>query len=752
MATLSHSCNTSQVAEALLSRARRLSNNAFERTRPSPMALAEGHNHLHLTSSTFCSRPGSFSHIQTRRRSATSTSSRSSSSFLTSASLSTPTTVTTTTPTTEFVITAEYLSEEEEEEEEEKEQQSLNVSLATMVQSPMEEKEQYNSGASEHKHPSIHSDGSNKSTFFDSSRAHTLTCATIAALRQGTSLSSKGSSGTRPRALTLGNCVPDTAASTAAAVDLSVYRKYLSENMSSKSHVYGVLAAIRQTLEVESPLNLKDTVDPATSAISPMMATEMTMTAGAALDAGQALPSRSSSSTSDVSEVATESDEVKKVDRPSGLSTTKESTLPSPSTSSPHVVPETTTKLEAEMSAPTLAPSSSSAQKESSNKESRGTYFLQKMWMRRSSVNGSASMVGAKDSSDTSSIASHTSHHSTKSSLSMGSKRSSRLLGKFMPKFLQTSQQVLSQSSTQSMVSLSQSSTLSPLSGQSSRRSSVVVAQAQEGMVSTKAVATVTMPGSTSASSKGSQESLPLEIMLEKEEEACEPKSMSPTAPERLEYLRSETLSFGRRSSCSSESSKMSDMSFASKPSGCSMSSVDDLAEIKQGGGGYVFSVECEDVEVEEDDDSEDALSSKNSANNTSRNRPMSPYVIDEDSDDEFFLNSVLRKRPSMPLSLPSNAKMSSSVSMRSGAMTPPSLLRPGSTWSNPSSRSSTPSPMSPNSDQAGRPFMRHAAMTMHMRYRSSPLPELANAGVDEKRRRLRDAVCEWRRAASVSS
>ncbi|KAG0058551.1 hypothetical protein BGZ90_004899, partial [Linnemannia elongata] len=41
---------------------------------------------------------------------------------------------------------------------------------------------------------------------------------------------------------------------------------------------------------------------------------------------------------------------------------------------------------------------------------------------------------------------------------------------------------------------------------------------------------------------------------------------------------------------------------------------------------------------------------------------------------------------------------------------------------------------------------------TMHLHYRSNPLPPPVKLGLDEKRSRLRDAVGEWRRSTNISN
>lgn len=398
------------------------------------------------------------------------------------------------------------------------------------------------------------------------------------------------------------------------------------------------------------------------------------------------------------------------------------------------------------------------------------TAFLTKMGRRKNSFSEG-------HDTDSSSIKSNSTHFSSTSctNAKLSKKRSSKLFGKLVPKFLQTSfSPTLTTSSTSPR---SQSASLSPLSTRSSRSGSMgghsPSGKADDG--------TVKSVGSLPALRTGSQESLTRRSGLDFEQ--CSPGEDEPTCPEYLESLRAEmngspSILSGRRSSCSSNTSRRSSHSNGSKPTGSSTTSMDkaETDTSKNGQGHFTFEVEYDEDE-EDEDEVEDEDESDNdgqttdskvddsclSAGYTSMDPPLSPYIIDENCDDDFFLNSVLRKKslpfspapphaicnsgPVMSCSYPSNATISTVNSMA----TTPSL----SGWSNNSSQASTPSPTSPSANGQVYPFPVTGATTakgsQHYQYRSNPLPPPINELVDEKRSRLRDAVGEWRRTANQS-
>ncbi|KAF8943448.1 hypothetical protein BGZ47_005419 [Haplosporangium gracile] len=148
-----------------------------------------------------------------------------------------------------------------------------------------------------------------------------------------------------------------------------------------------------------------------------------------------------------------------------------------------------------------------------------------------------------------------------------------------------------------------------------------------------------------------------------------------------------------------------------------------------------------------------------------------SPYIIDENCDDDFFLNSVLRKKSTNSNNRDSTSSSSSS-SPSSTRPHPPPLLSAGS-WrglgigttpslSATSSQASSvaPSPTSPypsSSTYTPTPTPVSATATTPLPYRSSNgsgnlgTMQMTQSGLDEKRSRLRDAVGEWRRSANAS-
>ncbi|KAF8934200.1 hypothetical protein BGZ58_005856 [Dissophora ornata] len=122
----------------------------------------------------------------------------------------------------------------------------------------------------------------------------------------------------------------------------------------------------------------------------------------------------------------------------------------------------------------------------------------------------------------------------------------------------------------------------------------------------------------------------------------------------------------------------------------------------------------------------------------------LSPYIIDESCDDDFFLNSVLRKKSKpQPLSLVSTstgagARLGAGGWPSSAGRTP-SLTNSIFTSSSQTS-SATPSPTTP------------MFASSHSQNHGSSAPIMIHAGLDEKRTRLSDAVKEWRRSTNMSS
>ncbi|KAG0282681.1 hypothetical protein BGZ96_000236, partial [Linnemannia gamsii] len=154
-----------------------------------------------------------------------------------------------------------------------------------------------------------------------------------------------------------------------------------------------------------------------------------------------------------------------------------------------------------------------------------------------------------------------------------------------------------------------------------------------------------------------------------------------------------------------------------------------------------------------------------------------SPYIIDENCDDDFFLNSVLRKKsssssssssntnrnPNTPSTRPYPPPLLSTGNWRGSASgaTPSLSAASGSSSSQTSSMAPSPtSPFNPSSSSMYTPTPTPVSATPHS-YRSSSITngsssggtptQMIQPGLDEKRSRLRDAVGEWRRSANAS-
>ncbi|GJJ77227.1 hypothetical protein EMPS_09586 [Entomortierella parvispora] len=147
-----------------------------------------------------------------------------------------------------------------------------------------------------------------------------------------------------------------------------------------------------------------------------------------------------------------------------------------------------------------------------------------------------------------------------------------------------------------------------------------------------------------------------------------------------------------------------------------------------------------------------------------------SPYIIDEDDcDDDFFRKSVLRKsaRPQPPPMLQTGWEMhgsertpslstatSSQASSVSGSPTSPmpSMFTPSST----PVTTSTPHPQHQQHQQHQQHLHHnsHQLLQFHKEYRATTTQQQQQQqpGLDEKRSRLRNAVGEWRRSSSHSS
>ncbi|KAF9424675.1 hypothetical protein BGZ94_007979 [Podila epigama] len=420
--------------------------------------------------------------------------------------------------------------------------------------------------------------------------------------------------------------------------------------------------------------------------------------------------------------------------------------------------------------------------------------FMNRLGRRKNSLNeGSSSRHDASDTSSINSTSLHISSLPTTPAHKLSKKRSSKLLGKLVPKFLQTSFSPALPSSNTSPKS--QTASLSPVSTRSSHSGST-----GGSSPGGKALMTIaddsSLKSSTSSSSirNGSQESLARKSSLSLGQ--CSPGVNETTSPEFLECLRSELNNTPasslpeRRSSCSSGTSKRSMRSSMSKTASSTYSRDHSEAVMSEKNShgcsaigldnnqGDTNAVEKEKTRSNNEKTTEvipqgrDTLESNALALPTgfveSIDPPPSPYIIDDNCEDDFFLNSVLRRKstssnssytPSFTSAVPADAVMSCSypsnatISTVNSAATTPSL----SGWSSNSSQASTPSPTSPSlANGQVYPFPETkpnmAIKESPYQYRSNPLPEPIIPYVDEKRSRLRAAVGEWRRAASQSA
>ncbi|KAF9192634.1 hypothetical protein BGZ50_008340 [Haplosporangium sp. Z 11] len=609
--------------------------------------------------------------------------------------------------------------------------------------------------------------GITDSTFLDPQHPHSQLCGT-----SDTQLAPFPAA--RPKALTLeGAEEPQMDASSA-----DQRRKHRSE-IEGNSPIHDILVALRQNSELDSPMINQDDGSSETSAIAPMMGANMieyaelpTITASDALDENDTKEVQEINLLSSSQLLKTTTPTVP--EEPIAETADADTTLLSVLSPAMHVVfsddntamalsrsMETTFEIGMVTESPNPPSSSSSTassqsagqmeQDKKEAKESKGS-LLHRISVRKNSITESISTHDFPESSSTKFLSAGSNH-------SKSSKRSSRLLGKLVPKFLQTSLTPGLPSTTNSSASLPPA-----CASRSSSIGSQSAFNKTGGLISADTTSSIAFHSTTSLSTRGSQESLVLETTFDQDEQGF----MNTTAPQHLECLRADTRSpslLGRRLSCSSYASYASSRnSLSSKPSGTSMSCVDPAeSEAK-----HIAALRCENDEDEateaEDEDQEISFAEQV---NGSFNEPLpSPYIIDDDCDDAFFLNSVLRKkaRPMSsiePTTRPMSAMMTSSYpsnttlsSMHSYATTP-SI----SGWSSASSQPSTPSPTSPSFQNsqiypfpAGTSPICARPPLMKEDYRSNPLPTPIHAGLDEKRCRLRDAVGEWRRSTNAST
>ncbi|KAG0090562.1 hypothetical protein BGZ92_002695 [Podila epicladia] len=313
------------------------------------------------------------------------------------------------------------------------------------------------------------------------------------------------------------------------------------------------------------------------------------------------------------------------------------------------------------------------------------------------------------------------------------SRRSSNLLGKLVPKFLQTSFAAGSGGGSGS----------SPRSAHPSTSSSSSSSKASTPLV-TRPTRSSTFSGSGSTSEAAKNTTLPAlpmipPLILENNEmEIRSPDATSPTAvaePEAyLECLRSDSRTptpplSARRSSCSSDVSKRSNLSVV-----YSMSSVDPTESYSRIEG--IAEEKTEDLAHQEKQQPKEKEPEQEPAH--------SPYTIDENCDDDFFLNSVLRRSRSHQHQQQEQSPRLSSISTTWMSSTP--------ALSGTASQSSSVTG-SPTSPVASPSVLSSSPQSHHFKSYSTPVAgSPIVVGLDEKRSRLRDAVGEWRRATNTSS
>ncbi|KAG0251523.1 hypothetical protein BG011_007544 [Mortierella polycephala] len=647
MATsLSPTLNTSQAAEALLNRARRLSSHAYERSRQ-PMAFAEGedhrilsstplHHHHHVSFNSFLSDSSRrrSSNIPLRRRSGNNGTTDSLSS---TASLSTTTTTTTTTTVSIENTDAATCK-------------VMTFVNATSIDFPPDNEQDHplSDPASDFHGEDDTSvlSGVTDSTFLDPQHTHSQLYG--ASDTQPTPLPTA-----RPRALAfedIGEAQTDISSA-------DQRRKHRSE-IEGSSLVHDILVALRQNSELDSPVINQDGSSSEAPAYAPMMGAKMmehaelpTITASDALDENDTKEVQEINlfSSSQLLKTITPTVPVELIAETADVDTTLLSVLSSPKhavisddNTSTALSRSMETTFEIGMVAESPNPPSSSSSTASSQsagqteqdkkeaKESKGS-LLHRISVRKNSLTESTSTHDFPDSSNTKFLSAGSNH-------SKSSKRSSRLLGKLVPKFLQTSFTPGIPSTTNSSASLPPAHT-----SKSGSMASQNAFNKTGGLISADTTSSIAFQSTTSLSTRGSQESLVLETTFEQDEQGF----MNTTAPQHLECLRADTRSpslLGRRLSCSSYAS--SHNSLSSKPSGTSMSCVDPAESEAKRNAALRGEIDEDEATEAEDDDQE--ISFTNQLNN-SFNEPLpSPYIIDDDCDDAFFLNShaFLRDNP----------------------------------------------------------------------------------------------------------
>ncbi|KAF9359315.1 hypothetical protein BGX26_012600 [Mortierella sp. AD094] len=312
-------------------------------------------------------------------------------------------------------------------------------------------------------------------------------------------------------------------------------------------------------------------------------------------------------------------------------------------------------------------------------------------------------------------------------------RRSSRLLGKLMPKFLHSSHgSSSSSSSTSSPQSAGGESHLgTPTDTKSGLTTGDIYNKSTLPSLPLPEITSSTLPALPESVIGMDHDWLAMKSDMGTVKSATSFNAVTPTTP----VLSSATLTTIAiespatqtqiASSYSSYSSHSSLHSF--KIEEYSEQSTETFKEVQEHRPSSLFKVEVEDEEEEREEMRMYAIEQEQS--NEADYSSYSPYTIDEDCDDDFFLNSVLRKKTRPHSMLPS--------------------ISIGASWSSPG-RTPSLSTSFTSSSQASSTVPSPTTSLPPMPSTLSPTP-VSYYGMDEKRSRLSDAVKEWRRSASAS-
>ncbi|KAF9905521.1 hypothetical protein BX616_000995 [Lobosporangium transversale] len=772
MATLSSypsPSSSSHPAEALLIRARQLSNNAYSRSVPTAFAEGEDINLSSLPSPTSASRTSATLHQlhHTSFNDLVRDHSRRRSSIqrLSSSTSTAPTTEARTNSTSSSfssITTSQTIHQSEHHE-----QQSKQKNISEPYLSPDEL-------------PPSHGRDNNNEHIDNNDKLTQTFCAT--SLHQPNQKEPQRHSltiDTRPRALTtesiqekqenIRTCAtfdntgfPHSGFSTKS----SIQRRHHSENGTERSGrlVLDILKALRdsdQLISASPPISVAQSVSSSTNISKPIPAT-----------AGSSSPSESTSQYASVTTSAATADLLQTSQNSPITQRARAESMPI--VPSPVATPRPlSTQLNRASPSPSAAPSAASLSGPASdyvrrNNHSESIDNQEDTRSTQSNVSGKDTSVstGSGNSSGNTTGSESISQSPVSMSPDMvlppatvtaskSSKRSSKLFGKLVPRFLQTSSLGPAGGSSSSKsafpVSSSPLSAASPTTPMRPSRSASFAGGASSPMVATKKSAALsTLPA---VQEKKAPPSLPLpDSILESEKDwldalgkdskmendtpsesglttpSTTPSSTSASSTTSVKAnttilasalaassfsMTSPSLS-SRKTSYSSSTSKSTPLTTPLSPASPTSPaklevSFDELVEIDEG----------VDVGIEPNC-AQDNLKNSRCEDQNVNQEPSSPYIIDDDCDDDFFLNSVLRKKNSQNHDQPK---------------TLPKLT---TTWSSGRTLSLSTSFSSSSQTSSTSP--------------SPTTPKFIHPGLDEKRARLSDAVKEWRRSANTSS